>query len=115
MSKFLNKTFLSTSLALSFLVVTITGIIMLFHIRGGAIKGIHQMIGLVFIISALFHLAANWRIFKSYLTRAKRTIIIAAGVILALVLLIGLIDKGHGPREGDRYIERGRLERHWNH
>ncbi len=83
----------------TFIVVAITGIMMLFELRLPYIKGFHEWIGLAFAIAGLFHLITHWRTFCSYFTR-RETMLALAGVVVLMLLLsfIGGDEKGpHGP------------------
>lgn len=103
--KVFQKSWVSPLTGFSFAIVSVTGMLMLFEVRLPGMKGIHEWVGLLFVIAGAIHLAFNWRAFVAYLRQRK------ALVVLALVLLfsVGMLamegkDEGHhGPgrfREG---------------
>jgi hypothetical protein len=79
-----SRTWISPVLAVAFVVLSVTGILILLHIRTSEINHLHEWIGVLFVIAALFHLILNW---KAMLSRFNKKIGIVAA---ALVLLIGI-------------------------
>jgi hypothetical protein len=61
-----QRTVLSPFLLVLFLTLSVTGLLMLLHIRNGAIVTAHEWTGLVFIIAGLIHFILNFRQFLSY-------------------------------------------------
>jgi len=53
----------------TFLVSTITGIMLLLHWNQGLVRASHEWLSLVFSAIAIWHLARNWRTFLGYLRR----------------------------------------------
>ena len=92
-SWFLSKSFVTPITAALFVIVAFTGILLLFHVGGGAAKEIHELLSVAFVIGAILHLALNWEIFASYLKKPI-TIGLGIGVILVLVAVLGTGEKG---------------------
>ena len=94
-SWFLSKSFITPITAALFIIVTVTGILLLFHAGGGSAKKIHELLGIAFVIGAILHLAVNWRIFASYL-RKPVTIALSVAVIAVLATMTGGGEKAGG-------------------
>ena len=83
-SSITSRTWVSPILAVAFVVLSVTGILMLLHIRTSGINLLHEWIGVLFVLAALFHLILNWKVILSHFN--KKIGIVAA----AFTLLIGL-------------------------
>jgi len=59
----------TTLTTLLFVIIGITGVLIFFHLGGTSAKVLHEWIGLVFVLAALFHLMQNWRSLKSHLKK----------------------------------------------
>ena len=82
---------------LTFLVVGVTGVLMFFHVKSGTIVGLHEWLGICFLVAAGFHLAINWRSFASYLNSPAFWIgVVVVGMACALALAI---PNDHGQRK----------------
>ncbi|MCE5312590.1 MAG: DUF4405 domain-containing protein, partial [Nitrospiraceae bacterium] len=47
--KLLNRTWISPLTAITFVVITITGLLMTIHIKNGGIKTLHEWLGYAFV------------------------------------------------------------------
>lgn len=91
------RTSLNPSLILTFIIVGITGIIMMFHIDAGGIKHLHEWMSMIFLILCIIHLCLNWKILLAYL-KNRVVVVSSIGVCLLTVLLLmsgGDRGKGH--------------------
>ena len=90
MSNQIQKAWLSPCVAVTFFAVSLTGLLMLFHLKFPGEYAIHQWGGLVFIIAGSFHLLLNWSCFTSYFRKSKAiwaTVLgVAAMVVIALTV-----------------------------
>lgn len=60
----------STSLsALVFVVISITGVLMFFHVFDNYTKKLHELIGLGFVLFVILHIISNWTLMKKYFTK----------------------------------------------
>lgn len=87
---------------ITFLAVSITGLMLLFGVRSGPLGDIHEWIGVAFILSLGLHLARNWRGMLAMLSLPRSKVIVGGlGAALAIVILavtpFGSNDHGHGP------------------
>ena len=53
------KTKLNPALALTFLIVGVTGVLLLFHIQGGGSKFLHEWMSVGFLILCVVHMIIN--------------------------------------------------------
>lgn len=92
------KNFSTTPTIALFLIIAITGILLLFHAGGGNVKMIHEWLGIIFVVCGILHAIANWKLMKRYLGGMK-----AAAIALMLVCAVtySLVatpsDKGGSP------------------
>lgn len=93
---------ISPLVAVSFLAVATTGIMMMLHVRFGSIKAVHEWMGVAMAVAALLHLFINWRVFMALYRHLLAVVATLAGLLLlgALLLLVPA-DKRGGP--GDRH------------
>ncbi|PLY06124.1 MAG: hypothetical protein C0625_10865 [Arcobacter sp.] len=81
-----------------FLVIGISGTMMFFHFYDSSVKELHEILGLVFVGAALFHVIMNWKSMKNYFSKK---IFISATIIIALVSGIFIsqnLNKGDNPK-----------------
>lgn len=90
------KTKLNPSLGLTFLISGVTGVLLLFHIKSGGIKFLHEWISVAFLVLCVLHLIINWKIFAAFM---KRGPVIAS--LVGVCLLSGLLLLG-GQGQGNR-------------
>jgi len=84
-----NLKTLATSLTtLVFLVVGISGVFLYFHIFERSVKELHEILGLLFVAAALFHLFFNFNSMKNYF---KNKIFVFSSVVIVLVSLAFII------------------------
>ena len=69
----------------SFVVISVTGILMFFHMNTGLAKLAHEWLGWLLVIGGVAHLFVNWRAFLAYF---RKPVAIA---IMAVVLLVGAL------------------------
>jgi hypothetical protein len=97
-----QRSWLSPLVAAAFVVISVTGVLLFYHVKSGAIKSLHEWFGWVFVAAGLLHVLLNFRPMLKHM--AQRSGI--AALLLAIVLTIGLIafapaGRGNGPsREG---------------
>ncbi len=72
----------------SFLIMAVSGILMIFHVETILMKVIHEWAGWIMVAGAVAHVVLNWRAFTSYFKRPLATGIIGiSAVLLALTVL----------------------------
>jgi hypothetical protein len=90
-----KKNFVSLGVAISFVVIAVTGLLMYFLSHGEIVSTLHIVFGLLFTLVAIFHLLNNWPSIKAYTAvpetkKQKKTLskeIITITILTLLVLL----------------------------
>ncbi|WP_320171690.1 DUF4405 domain-containing protein [Maridesulfovibrio sp.] len=100
LEKIAERSFLSPVLAFTFVPVAFTGLLMLFHISIPGLKGIHNWLGLAFIIFSAFHIAVNWKALIKYCTGNDARAALALVVVLTFICCVFGAGQGDG---GHRY------------
>ncbi len=93
LSWLLSRPIITPITAAFFLLVSLTGILLLLHVPSRAVKETHELIGVLFVIGAAVHLVLNWRCFTSYL---KSRVTVVAGAVIGILfafLLVGTRDR----------------------
>lgn len=76
-----SKKYATTPVIALFLIVSVTGMLLFFHLGGGSSKVIHEWLGIAFIVFGLLHALANWKPFAKYFGGMK-------GIAIAVMILI---------------------------
>lgn len=86
-AKSTHKSWISPLLAVTFIAVSLTGILMLFHIRLPGMHPIHKWGGLLFVAAGVVHLLLNWKVFASYF-KNSRSVWAASLSVAALIFIV---------------------------
>jgi hypothetical protein len=94
-----QRSWLSPLVAAAFIIISITGVLLFYHVKGNAIRSLHEWFGWVFIGAGLLHILLNLRPMLQHVQ--KRSGI--AALVLAVMLTVGLVvfapaGHGKGPR-----------------
>ena len=87
MFKIQHKSWLSPFIFVIFAAISITGILMMFHVRVPGFHALHQWGGIAFVVAAIVHLILNWRMFAKYFSNKKAVIGMAAAVLLSVFIV----------------------------
>ena len=91
----------------SFVLVGVTGVLMLLHVRDRAITTLHEWMGLLFVVAGVIHLILNWKAFAKYCKQLPVIITLVIAAILGTALLLA----GSGENHGSPDHHRLRIER----
>ncbi|MGE5293496.1 MAG: DUF4405 domain-containing protein [Solirubrobacterales bacterium] len=95
---FLQRSLVTPLVTATFAVVGLSGVLMLLEVKNAAIKEFHEMVGILFVVAAAFHLVLNWSCFLSYL---RKPLTITLGIVTTvLIVLMFTGGQGGGPRGG---------------
>lgn len=83
----LSRNLVTPVIALVFVAVGASGVLMLFHLADGFTEVLHEVLGLVFVLFASLHVTINWKSMRSHF--GKRNFTIAAAVVA--IVSTGLI------------------------
>ncbi|MGH2624439.1 MAG: DUF4405 domain-containing protein [Sphingobacterium sp.] len=85
----LNRNYITPFISLVFLVVGISGLLMFFHLFDGYTEVVHELLGVFFIICAIFHIILNWKPLKIHFKWAVFIPALLAVVVLSIILIVG--------------------------
>jgi hypothetical protein len=101
MRQFVNK-WGSTLIFASFVITSVTGVLLYFRVRASPIEELHIWIGFLMIAGALLHIARNWRQFLGYFRRpafyAGLALTVLIGAWFSYPVLLGTETAGEGGR-----------------
>ena len=80
-----------------FLVVAVTGILLFFHIGNGALKGVHEWLGIAFIAITAIHLMRNWNGFVRLVKKRRTQAVCAVAAIGAAAFIAFAPNDGGSP------------------
>lgn len=89
-----KKNIISLTIALAFLFLAITGLLLYFGLKPEPVTAIHVLLGLTFIGFAVFHIKNNWPSLKVYTKERKEGKIKIEFLIAAVVVSIFLMGAG---------------------
>lgn len=79
----------STSLsALVFVVISVTGVMLYFHLFNSYTKKLHEIIGLGFVLFVLLHVSANWTLMKKYFSKKIFYALLVVVVIFSTFMVL---------------------------
>jgi hypothetical protein len=100
MTKTNARTSLHPSLMLTFIIVGLTGILLLFHIDVRGIKHLHEWMSVVFLILCIVHLSLNWKAFLVHFKKGPVALSVIGLGLLSVLLLFGASGgDGHGSHD----------------
>ncbi len=77
----------------SFVVMSVTGVLMFFRIHQCLNALAHKWIGIIFVLFCLIHLATNFKSFVNHLRKPSRVIIMCLGILVLSLSFLQLSDK----------------------
>lgn len=90
-----NRNYITPFLSLVFLIVGISGLLMFFHLLDGYTEVVHEILGLFFVVCAIFHIILNWKALKIHF---KKSIFLPALLtVLTLSALLVISERMYPP------------------
>lgn len=83
-----NRNYVTPFIAIVFLVVGVTGLLMLFHLLDGYTEVVHEILGLFFLICAIFHIIINWKALKIHFKRGVFLPALCAILTVSILLVV---------------------------
>jgi hypothetical protein len=80
----LTKNVSTTPVIALFVILSVSGILLMLHAGGGATKAIHEWLGIGFILFGVLHALANWNMTRRYLRGIK-----GAAIVMAIAVSLG--------------------------
>ena len=84
-----QRKYVTPLVVLSFMVVAVTGTLMLLHVRNRSLGHLHEWMGLFFVAVGIIHVLLNWNVLKVYLKQTPMQISLVVVLLLSLILLSG--------------------------
>ena len=88
------RTGLNPLMMITFIIVGLTGILMLLHLDLRGIKHVHEWMSVVFLILCIVHLFLNWRAFLAHLKNGPVLLSVIGICLLSALLFFSAGDKG---------------------
>lgn len=99
----LNRNYITPFISLVFLVVGLTGILMFFHLFDGYTEIVHELLGLFFVVCAVFHILLNWKALKIHF---KKGVFIPAALAVAVISILFIIQQQRSPKVDTMLLDR---------
>lgn len=104
LNRIFQRSWISPVVALSFVAVATTGIMMFFRVRGFTINSLHEWAGIAFAVAGLIHLIINW---KAFLSCFRKPSGIAALIICTLLCFAFIFTPNTKERSGSGFSRGG--------
>lgn len=91
----LDRKYVTPFISLLFVVLAITGIFMLFHLFDGYTEVAHELIGIGFVVVAIFHIILNWKGLKIHFM--KQVFVPAASAVIVLTSFFVYLERKQLP------------------
>lgn len=85
----LNRNYITPFISLIFLVVGLSGILMFFHLFDGYTEVVHENLGMVFAICAIFHIILNWKALKIHFKRGVFLPALLSVLAISVLFIVG--------------------------
>lgn len=93
----LNNREVATSITtFTFLVISITGVMMFFHVLDQYTKTLHEILGLAFVLFAATHIFFNWKSMKNYF---KNKAFISVALVTMIISLGFISNAGNSSKQ----------------
>ena len=99
----LNRNYITPFISLVFLVVGLSGLLMFFHLFDGYTEVVHELLGVFFLVCAIFHIMLNWKALKIHF---KRGVFIPAGLAVAVVSILFIVQQQLHPKVDTILLDR---------
>lgn len=83
-----NRNYITPFISIVFLIVGISGLLMFFHLLDGYTEVVHEILGVFFVICAIFHIILNWKALKIHFKKKVFLPALLAALTLSAVLVI---------------------------
>jgi hypothetical protein len=83
----MSRVWISPVTAITYLIVSVTGLFLVFHIHMGNIRAIHEWMGYVFIAVGFLHFVLNFKPFLNYFPSRAATIAVVACLLATNVFM----------------------------
>lgn len=99
----LNRNYITPFISVVFLVVGLSGLLMFFHLFDGYTEVVHELLGIFFVVCAVFHIMLNWKALKIHF---KKNVFIPAGLTVAVISALFIVQQQVNPKVDTILLER---------
>jgi hypothetical protein len=99
----LSRNIVTPLITIVFLIVSLSGVLMFFHIFDGYTEVVHEILGLFFVIFSIFHVILNWKTLRIHF---KKRIFIYATIVVAVISALLVVQQQNNPKFDTILIER---------
>src|SRR5690606_7880229 len=90
-----NRNYITPFITLVFLVVAISGLLMLFHLFDGYTEVVHELLGAGLVIVTVFHILVNWKPLKIHF--GKKVFLPTAVAVLLIAFTLIMLEIANPP------------------
>src|SRR5690606_10980348 len=83
-----NRNYINPYISLIFFVISISGLLMFFHLFDGYTELVHEILGLFFDVCAIFHITLNWKALKIHFKRGVFLPALMATLTVSAILIV---------------------------
>lgn len=87
----------SIPMAILYIGLAVTGIVMFFHVETPGMQILHEIFGLIFVAYAGMHIFLNWRVLRSYFPHTTVRILAAVFLVLGIGVYVSGAMSGRNP------------------
>lgn len=84
----ITRKYVTPFLSLVFLVVGFSGLLMFFHLADGYLEVVHEVLGLFFVLCAIFHIVLNWKALKIHFGKGVFLPALFAVAVISVLLIL---------------------------
>lgn len=93
----MSRVLISPVTTATFVVVSVTGFMLDFHLRYGNVRRVHGWIGYTFIMAGVIHLVLNWKPFTSYFRQRMATAAVVVCLTATVILWLTVVQQRPNP------------------
>ena len=99
----LNRDYVTPFISLVFFIIALTGVLMFFHIFDGYTEVVHELLGVFFVILAVFHIILNWKALKKHF---RKPVFLPAAFAVAVTSILIVVQQYYHPKVDTIILER---------
>ena len=92
------------------LVISVTGVMLFFHLNDSMVKGIHEWLGLGFVVVILLHVLNHWKGFKNYFNKKLAVGLMTAVITISAAFIFNAENTNHPLVKVAKQLEQNSLQ-----
>lgn len=85
----LNRNYVTPFISLVFFVVGLSGLLMFLHLFDGYTEVVHEYLGVLFVVCAVFHIILNWKALKIHFKKGVFIPALLGILTISVILIVG--------------------------